>query len=260
MGMENHEGYANQAFRAETHEASPVAKKFDILKEKFNSLKLTEVIGDKDRAKIGEKSRDFFDTFSRGYRSVEHMEEIAGDVNKTETQKQAAMDDLDLLGKVVYESVREDEKFSRFIGEGSANKIDENLPEEFRGIGKVVLTNVFEEGPVLNALKELDENRAELSRMPEGATREKLTRGMVNKTIRKLVNMKDLTPGQKHDRQMSLGYLGAELDSEIVVSGGKEKKGFVQSAETSPYDQYELMKIEEAKRQVFIDNKGRKDW
>ena len=205
------ESYVRSVFLAEAHEGTQTGNKMAVLKEKFNSLKLAEPAGG-NKDIISEKTGNFFDTFSKGYKSVEHMEEIAGDNNKTETQKQFAMDDLDLLGKVVYDSIRDNEKYKRLIGQGSASEIDENLPKEFKGIGKVVLTNVFEEGPVLETLKELDENKMGLRRMPEGEIKEKRTREMVNKTIRKLANMENLTPGQNHDKEMSLGYLGIELE------------------------------------------------
>ncbi len=254
------ESYVSSVFLAEAHGGTQIGEGFDDLKEKFNNLKLAEPAG-VDKNSLSEKTTEFFETFAKGYRSVEHLEEIARDSNMTERQKQFAMNNLDLLGKVVYDSVRNDEKFKGLIGAGNASGIDENLPKEFKGIGKIVLTNVFEEGPVLETLRELDNSKMGLRRMPEDEIKEKRIKEMVNKTIRKLANMDNLTPGQNFDKEMSLGYLRLELEDDKTGKSKSEKKNKQKTEiEMSQYDQYELMKREEAKKQVFIVNKGRENW
>jgi len=231
------ESYVSSVFLTEAHEGTRVGEGFDVLKEKFNSLKLAEPAG-VDKNSISEKTGKFFETFSRGYKSVEHMEEIAGDSNKTETQKQFAMDDLDLLGKVVYDSVRDNEKFTRLIGQGSASEIDENLPKEFKGIGKMVLMNVFEDGPVLNTLRELDISIMELVGMPEGREKKKLHNQLIREAMEKLAHMKNLTSKQNYDKKISLPYLELKLEDGKT---GKAKSEKIQETRTQKTEINEKM-------------------
>lgn len=211
MGVENHRSYAEQAFRDNAVEGSPLGKKFNNLKNRFDKVKALGPVTDSNRAEVSEGVGNLLEAFSRGYKSVEQMENVASDPNKTERQKQFALDDLDLLGKVVYEGIREDEKFVESIRKGSASEIDENLPEGLKGIGKLVLTNVFEEGPVLECLEELDEVRISMRRMPEKIRDENLSEA-INEAIKTLRKLKGLTPGQNYDKEMAMAYLGVEAE------------------------------------------------
>ncbi len=208
MSIEGSTGYAQNAFRAEIHGASPLVKKFENLETKF-----VEVMNLGESDKRDEMIDQLFNTFSRGYKSVAHMENIAVDRSKSSKQHDAAVDDLDLLGKVVYEAIREDNSFAELIGSGNASGIDDKLPEDFKGIGKVVLTNIFEEGPVLEELYELDSVRLMIKRLPSGEVKNAKLAGSVDKAINEIMSLKNLTPSQEHDRGMALSYLGYELSS-----------------------------------------------
>jgi len=233
----NNESYVSNIFKLGVQEGTPTGERFLVLKTKFNDLKLSEAVDSRDRDKISENTEEFFKTFSKGYRSVEHMEEIARDSNMTEKQKQFAMDDLDLMGKVIYDSIRNDEKFKKLIGMGNASGIDEALPKEFKGIGKVVLVNVFEEGPVLETLRELDRDRMGLTRMQEGREKKKLTNQLIRKSIEKLTHMKNLTPGQSYDREISNGYLELELNDGKIDKLKNEKREETRTQKTEKKDE-----------------------
>lgn len=220
MNTEGNMSYTNLAHRENTDNL-PMSIKINTMVEMFSEAQLA---GPKDKLhedNLKFNIDKFFESFNSGYKSVEHMEEILRDKNKSDRVKEAAMNDLDLLGKVVYESLRNHDDFKEIIGRGDASGIDDKLPKEFEGVGKIVLTNVFEKGPVLDSLKNLDIQRASLRRVPEGEAKNNQLKKIVSNTIDEIVNYKNLTTGQNFDREMCLGFLMSEKER----LGGEQKTG-----------------------------------
>lgn len=233
--MENQEGYARQVHRAEMVGSSLAAKTIDTLVVKFKDSQLGGSMDATHVNNLADNVSDYFVTFSRGYTSVGHMENISVDRGRTVTQNQNAINDLAILGKAVYESVRDNPNFVESIGKGSANEIDEKLPKEFKGAGKIVLTNVFEVGPVREVLENLDEVRGSLRSVKTKSVREKQLTEAVAEAMVELRRLKSLNPSQSYDRQMAMAYLGAEIKQprpkrvesvkkELGVSSGLEER------------------------------------
>ncbi len=81
-------------------------------------------------------------------------------------------------------------------------------------------------------------------------------RKQVKKTIKDINSISPIGRGAIEAKSVVLKYLEAELKK----LSEKRSDEFDQENAVSQFDQYESMKREEAKKKVFIDNNGRKDW
>lgn len=261
MSGEIQGSYAREAHRAVAVEGTPEAKRIDVLVDKFKDMQFGGPMDTAHTANLAGNVHDFFTTFSRGYTSVERMEEIAVDHGRTTRQNENAMADLDILGKAVYESVREKPDFVELIGSGSASEIDAKLPAEFKRVGKLVLSNVFVRGPVKEILNNLDATRYSLSTTKSKLVREKQLSEAVKEAMTELRQLKNLTPEQSHDRQMATAYLGVDVHKVVTkekTAAGKETKKIVDAVTTAgaENERREAERVQREADRIAIQNEA----
>lgn len=134
-----------------------------VLKVKNLASELLSVKADDEEAWIKKAGivRDMFETTGYGATSIQSLNEVEKDENKTDKQKEMAREAKDVLVTGMYEAMLDtnDEELEMALGTGNISKIEAMWPKDFKGAGREMMDKVTGDSKITEVLMELDNSR-----------------------------------------------------------------------------------------------------
>lgn len=198
------------------------SQKILVIKNLAGELLANRTDNEETRIKNTGIVRNMFEATGYGASSIEGLNEVEKDENKTDKQKEMAREAKDVLVTGMYEAMldTEDEGIEAALGLGSVSMIEAGLPSDFKGIAKGVIDKATGDSRITEALIELDNSRQRNKN--KGELGRKQFNKKLDSTYEIIDEMEGLSESGKKGQELVMTYLSMESEG---VNESNEKKG-----------------------------------
>lgn len=178
--------------------------------------------------------------------TVREMVNFVRDDTKNKYDREEASEVLGFLAQAVYLGMRHgdapnDNRFKDALGRGSADSIDELLPESLKGLGEGVRNCMIQTPGVRDILTELDTIAYPLRLLPK-SIKNKRMEGLLTRAVEGLGSLEPESSEQRAEIEMVAAYLGSELEAmsgineRVSGSVDQNRRGGVSGGRRRGYD------------------------
>lgn len=166
--------------------------------------------------------RNMFETAGYGATSIQGLNEVEKDENKTDKQKEMAREAKDILVTGMYEAMLDtnDQELEMALGTGNISKIEAQWSKDFKGVGREIMNKVTGDSRITEVLIELDNSRQRNKNKGE------LGRKQFNKKLEDsygiIDGINELSEEGRKGQELIMIYLNNESEE---LNTTEEKKG-----------------------------------
>ncbi|HCU21760.1 MAG TPA: hypothetical protein DF698_02485 [Candidatus Atribacteria bacterium] len=170
--------------------------------------------------------RDMFEATGYGGTSIEGLNEVEKDANKTDKQKELAREAKEVLAIGMYEAMLDtkNEGMEVALGLGSVSMIEAGLPSDFKGIAKEIIDKTTGDTRITEVLIELDNSRQRNKN--KGELGRKQFNKKLDSTYEIIDEMGGLSESGKKGQELVMTYLSMESEG---INEKNEKSGEIEA-------------------------------